>query len=261
MQNRPSRKEKRKEKGNTQPVENAFKLLDVRPKTDNQSLVFSSWRAGKTPFMHGLPGTGKTFVALYLALKAVLVDKTHRKVIIVRSTVPTRDIGHLPGSAAEKVKAYEQPYMLIATELFGRADAYEILKTKKLVEFIPTSFIRGVTLNDCIIVVDETQNMGYQEVRSVFTRVGENSRMIYCADKSQDDLTSVRFKEESGIEQFMRIMRKIDEVSFVEFGVDDILRNDIIKKFIIAEYGLDDSTGAALASLPMFAGRDQTLSA
>lgn len=252
MQAKVSRKEKRKSNGNT-TIENSLRLLDIRPKTDNQSLAFRNWKSGQHLFLHGLPGTGKSLVALYLALRAVLIEKTHYKVIIVRSSVPTRDIGFMPGSASDKMKNYEMPYKGLCTTLFGRSDAYEILKQKGFVEFMPTSFVRGLTLENSILVIEEAQNMDFQEIRSVITRIGENTRFIVNGDLEQDDLSSERYKEESGLQKFIGIMKKIQEVSFIDFGIDDIVRSDFIKSFIIAEYGLESTRqDRNIIKLPQF---------
>jgi phosphate starvation-inducible protein PhoH len=212
-------------------------LSPIKPKTENQDLAFRGWGDGQHLFLHGLPGTGKSFVALYLALKSVMLGK-QKKVVIVRSAVPTRDIGFMPGSVSEKMKNYEAPYVGLCSQLFGRGDAYDILKQKKLIEFMPTSFIRGLTIDDAVIIIEEAQNMGYQEVRSVITRIGDNSRFIVNGDLEQDDLSSERFREETGLKKLMGILNKIKSVDFIEFGVDDIVRSDFIKEFIIAEYGL-----------------------
>lgn len=238
MQQKLSRKQKRQQKNEgIQSLDSNFQLKTISPKTKNQELAFKSFRNNKDLMLHGLPGTGKTFIALYLALKQVVDLKVQKQVVIVRSAVPTRDIGFMPGNATEKMKYYEAPYMAIVNELFGRADAYEILKQKKQLVFMPTSFIRGLTIDDAVVIIDEAQNMDYQEIRSVITRVGENTRFMVCADQAQDDLTSERFKEVSGIKKFMGIMKKIDSVAFYEFDVDDILRSDFIKSYIMAEYG------------------------
>jgi len=233
-----SRKDRRKHL-QSERSEQSFnlRLTDIRPKTLNQSIAFRDWSKEKHLVLHGLPGTGKSFVALYLALKAVQ-DGLQKRVVIVRSAVPTRDIGHLPGSAADKMKQYEAPYVGLCSQLYGRGDAYEILKQKKIIEFMPTSFIRGITIDDAVIIIEEAQNMGYQEVRSVITRLGDNSRFIVNGDLEQDDLSSERFKEETGLKRLIKVLTPIPTVTFIEFGVEDIVRSDFIKAFILSEYGL-----------------------
>lgn len=206
----------------------------IRPKTENQQVAFESWRDGYNLMLHGIAGTGKTFLALYFAINEVMKNNSpYKKVFIVRSTVPTRDQGFMPGTLKQKEAIYEEPYYDIATKLFERGDAYQILKQKQLVQFASTSYLRGCTFEDCIIVVDEVQNMSSGELHTVMTRVGENSRIIFCGDVKQDDLTSERKKEMSGLRDFMRIINNMKEFDFVEFEIDDIVRSKLVKSYII----------------------------
>jgi len=219
-----------------------FGLAKIAPLTENQATAFDSYDRGRNLMLHGVAGTGKTFIALNLALKDVLSgNHQKKKVIIVRSVVPTRDMGFLPGNQKEKSRVYESPYYSICNELFGRGDAYETLKAKGMIDFITTSFIRGITLDNCIVVVDESQNMAAQELHSIMTRVGQNCRIIFAGDTRQDDLTSVRKKEESGLSEFMRILRVMKSFDFVEFGEEDIVRSELVKEYIITrnKLGLD----------------------
>ena len=206
----------------------------VAPMTENQRIAFDAWDDGANLMLHGIAGTGKTFLGLYFALKSVMEkNSVHKKVFVVRSIVPTREIGFLPGSEKEKMKVYEAPYYDIATKIFNRGDAYEILKQKNCVEFISTSFLRGATFDDCIILVDEVQNMSDQELHTVMTRVGENCRIIFCGDVKQDDLTSERKKEMSGLRVFMKVIERMREFDFIEFVIDDIVRSQLVKSYII----------------------------
>ena len=207
---------------------------DVAPMTDNQKVAFDFWDDGYNLMLHGIAGTGKTFLGLYFALKEVVKPNSqYKKVYIVRSTVSTRDQGFLPGSLKEKAKVFESPYVPICTKLYGRGDAYEILKGKGYVEFITTSYLRGETFDDCILLVDEVQNMGDGELHTVMTRVGENCRIIFCGDVKQDDLTSERKKELSGLRDFMKIIHRMKEFEFVDFQVEDIVRSKLVKSYII----------------------------
>ena len=207
---------------------------DIRPMTDNQSVAFDAWDKGANLMLHGIAGTGKTFLGLYFSLTEVMSKNTHyKKVFIIRSVVPTRDIGFLPGSQKDKMKVYEAPYYDIASIFFQQGDAYEILKQRNNVEFISTSFLRGSTFDDCIIIVDEVQNMSDQELHTVMTRVGENCRIIFCGDVKQDDLTSERKKEMSGLRSFMKVIKKMKEFDFVEFEASDIVRSRLVKSYII----------------------------
>lgn len=206
----------------------------IRPMTDNQRIAFESWNDGYNLMLHGIAGTGKTFLGLYFAInEAMKQNNRYKRVFIVRSTVPTRDQGFMPGNQKQKEAVYEEPYYEIATKLFGRGDAYQILKQKQLVQFASTSYLRGCTFEDCIIVVDEVQNMSAGELHTVMTRVGENSRIIFCGDVKQDDLTSERKKEMSGLRDFMRVINRMKEFDFIEFQVEDIVRSKLVKSYII----------------------------
>jgi phosphate starvation-inducible protein PhoH len=232
---RTSRKEKRKQKtneGKTPTQTLNFTLDEIQPLTQNQKITFKAYNEGKHLMLHGIAGTGKTFISLYLALEELLqADSQYKKIYIVRSVVPTRDMGFLPGSNKEKTKVYEAPYYAICTELFHRSDAYEYLKTRGLVEFISTSFIRGITLNDCIVITDECQNATSHELDSVITRVGKNCKIIFAGDFSQSDF--IYDRDKNGIKDFMRIIKNIKSFQFVEFTKDDILRSDLVKEYII----------------------------
>jgi phosphate starvation-inducible protein PhoH len=215
-----------------------FKLNYIKPLTPTQQDVFEAFHEGYHLMLHGVAGTGKTFVALYLALNSVLTKGDYGKVFIVRSVVPSRDMGFLPGNHKEKSRVYETPYMDICSRLFSRGDAYDILKTKNLIEFMSTSFVRGLTLENCVLIVDEVQNMNAMELHSLMTRVGERCRVIFCGDVNQDDLTSERKKEYRGLRDFMRVIEKMEEFDFVEFGIEDIVRSDLVRSYIIARHKL-----------------------
>lgn len=229
---RLSRKEKKQHRESNPGDKINFNLQEVTPLTDNQRTTFNAYTNGKHLMLHGIAGTGKSYISLYLALNEILNSESlYKKLIIVRSVVPTRDMGFLPGNSKEKSKVYELPYYAICNELFGRGDAYDYLKQKNIIEFISTSFIRGITLNDCIIVVDEMQNASLHELDSVITRVGRNCKIMFCGDFSQSDFTNE--KEKSGIIQFMKIIKSIRSFKFVEFNKGDILRSDLVRDYII----------------------------
>lgn len=216
-----------------------FNLRTINPLTENQRHTFDAFYEGKHLMLHGMAGTGKTFLSMYLALDDLLSGESQQEMIyIVRSVVPTRDMGFLPGSQKEKMKVYEAPYQAICAELFGRGDAYDILKQKNAVEFMSTSFVRGITMNNCYVIVDECQNMTDQELHSIMTRIGKNCRIIFCGDFKQDDLTSERKKEFSGLIKFMEILKQIPEFHFIDFQIPDIVRSKIVKSYIIARHNL-----------------------
>lgn len=206
-------------------------LEPIRPSTDSQFKAFNAYREGQNLLLHGLPGTGKTFISMYLALESVMKGFQYDKVIVIRSVVPTRDMGFLPGNQKEKSKVYESPYYNICSELFERGDSYDVLKNRDVVEFMTTSFIRGITLNNCVVVVDEVNNMTFHELDSLITRMGDNSRIILCGDFRQSDL---KYKDERrGLHDFMSILERLDSFEHVEFHEDDIVRSGLVRQYII----------------------------
>jgi phosphate starvation-inducible PhoH-like protein len=200
-------------------------LHEIEPLTRNQVKAFES---SKNLILHGLAGTGKTFISSYLAYDD-MSKGIYDKLVIIRSAVPTRDMGFLPGTEKEKASVYEEPYKDIANELFQRGDAYGIMKQKNLVEFMTTSFIRGITLRDAVIIIDECQNMSFHELDSIITRMGENCRVIFCGDFRQADL------KQNGMENFMQILKRMELFDFIDFQVEDIVRSDFVKSYIIAK--------------------------
>lgn len=202
-------------------------LREVEPLTRNQLKAFES---NKNLVLHGLAGTGKTFISCYLAFDDMIKNEFD-KLVIIRSAVPTRDIGFLPGTEKEKQSVYEEPYKDICVDLFGRGDAYQILKQKNIVDFMTTSFIRGITLRNAVIVIDECQNMSFHELDSIITRMGENCRVMFCGDFRQADLKS----SQSGIQDFLHVLKRMEEFTFIEFEVDDIVRSGFVKNYIISK--------------------------
>lgn len=217
-------------------VNTGLELRQFGPITDNQVKAFNYYQSDNNLVLYGCAGTGKTFIALYLALYEILNKESHiRKIVLIRTPQATKQIGHLPGTEKQKMEAYESPYRAICSELFGRDDAYDILKQKGIIEFHGTMFLRGTSIPNAIILVDEIQNQSYHEIRTVVTRTGEHSKVVICGDTKQDDLTSKRYNEESGFRQAMKVFEKIPTIKNVEFDVDDIVRSGFVRDFIIAE--------------------------
>jgi phosphate starvation-inducible protein PhoH len=211
-----------------------FNLREIKPLTANQQNTFDAFSAKKNLMLHGIAGTGKSFISLYLSLRELFDGNCgYKKIYIIRSVVPTRDMGFLPGNQKEKAKVYEAPYYAICSELFNRGDAYDVLKTKDYVEFISTSFVRGITLNDCIVIVDEVANMTLHELDSIITRIGRNCRIIFCGDFRQSDFTYD--KDKKGLIDFMKILQNMKAFSFVDFNVDDIVRSSLVKEYIVVK--------------------------
>ena len=209
-------------------------LLTYEAITQNQRIAYDSWDDRDHLVLCGSAGTGKTFIGMYLALADVL-DKSYEqdKLVIVRSGVPTREMGYLPGSIEEKVDAYTAPYRSIATELFNEKLAYDMLETQGAISFMSTSFIRGQTIDDAIILVDEMQNLTYHELDSIITRVGRNTRIIFSGDYYQSDLN--KETDKNGILDFMNIMEVMNNFTTVEFGWADIVRSDFVRDYIMTK--------------------------
>lgn len=220
-----------------------FGMKRIDPITETQSTLFNSYKDGKNILAIGSAGTGKTYISLYLALKDVMANNQYKEVIIVRSSVQSREQGHMPGDAKEKMAHFEAPYVDIVNDLFERKDAYQILKQKGMVRFMSTSFIRGLTFDDALILVDECQNLRWDELRTIMTRVGENSKIIFCGDTKQDDLACSKNRlDVSGLRHFKKVIDKMSSDCFatVEFTVQDIVRSGIVKEFIIAEESIEE---------------------
>lgn len=213
-------------------------LLEYEPITINQKKAFEAWDDGDNLVLAGSAGTGKTFIALYMALDELLdSDSYYRKIVVIRSAVPTRDIGFLPGTAEEKKEMYTIPYKNICGELFNDKGAWGKLTSAKHIEFESTSFIRGSTFDDSIIIVDEMQNLNFHELDSVITRVGKNSRIVFCGDYRQTDF---RFNDEKeGIFKFMKIIEQLRNFSIIHFGWDDIVRSGLVRDYIMTKEMLE----------------------
>ena len=213
-------------------------LVDIQPLTKNQTILFDAYDLDKHLFVYGCAGTGKTFCALYLALKDVLDELTpYDKIVIVRSLVSTREIGFLPGDHEDKSSLYQIPYKNMVKYMFEcNTDAefemlYGNLKAQETIRFWSTSFIRGTTLDNSIIIVDESQNLNFHELDSIITRVGDNSKIMFCGDATQSDLTKTN--ERNGILDFMKIIQRMPEFETIEFGVEDIVRSGLVKSYIV----------------------------
>jgi predicted ribonuclease YlaK len=215
-------------------------LVDIEPLTDNQRKLFDSYKDQKHLVAYGCAGTGKTFITLYNAIQDVLNERSpYEKVYIVRSLVATREIGFLPGSHDDKADIYQIPYKNMVKYMFQlSSDAefemlYGNLKSQETIKFWSTSFLRGTTLDNAIIIVDEFQNANFHELCSIITRVGENCKIMFCGDATQSDL--IKTSEKNGVIDFMKILRTMPSFDIIEFGVDDIVRSGLVREFIIAK--------------------------
>ena len=222
---------------------NSDMMVPIEPITPNQTTAFAHYNEGKNLFLYGAAGTGKTFITLYMALKQVLDPLTpYNKVVLVRSLVSTREIGFLPGDHEDKAALYQIPYKNMVKYMFELAtdNDFEMLwgnlKAQESVTFWSTSFIRGTTLDASIVIVDESQNLNFHELDSIITRVGEDTKIMFCGDVAQTDL--IRTNEKNGILDFQKIITMMPEFALVEFGVDDIVRSGLVKSYITSKHTL-----------------------
>lgn len=222
---------------------NVNHLREIEPITDNQSAVFDAYEEGKNLFLYGCAGTGKTFIAMYLALREILSGTSnYEKLYMVRSLVPTREIGFLPGDHEDKSNLYQIPYKNMVEHMFKMPDdpsydmLYDNLRAQETISFWSTSFLRGTTLNNSIIIVDECQNLNFHELDSIITRVGNDCKIIFAGDVQQTDL--VKSNERNGILNFMEILEIMDEFTSVEFDVDDIVRSGLVRSYLISKLKL-----------------------
>ena len=213
-------------------------LVTIKPITDNQKEVFATWKKGANQFLFGAAGTGKTFISLYLALQDVFDLKSkYERVVLVRSLIPTREIGFLPGDEEDKAALYQVPYQNMVQFMFEMPNEqafnslYDKLKGQGSLFFLSTSFLRGLTFDNSIIIVDECQNLNFHELDTIVTRVGQDSRIVFCGDFDQTDLTKTT--ERNGLHDFMRILEEMDEFNLTEFEIGDIVRSGFVRNYLI----------------------------
>ena len=217
---------------------NSSTMVSVKPITDTQKIVFETWKKGQNQFLFGAAGTGKTFISLYLALKDIFDQKTkYEKVILVRSLIPTRDIGFLPGDEEDKSALYQVPYQNMVQFMFEMPNEqafnslYDKLKGQGSLYFLSTSFLRGLTFDNSIIIVDECQNLNFHELDTIITRVGQDSKIVFCGDFDQSDL--LKHNEKNGLHDFLRILEEMEEFNCSEFTFGDIVRSGFVRSYLI----------------------------
>ena len=218
-------------------------LIEIKPLTKSQEKVFEAWERNKHLFLFGAAGTGKSFITMYLALREILNEQTpYNKLYIVRSLVPTREIGFLPGDHEDKANLYQIPYKNMVRYMFEMPDdpsfemLYGNLKAQDTISFWSTSFIRGTTIDNSILLVDESENLNFHELDSIITRLGVNSKIIFAGDAAQTDLQKAH--EKTGIMDFKKIIDDMDEFESIEFGIDDIVRSGLVKSYLISKINL-----------------------
>ena len=221
-------------------------MVTVSPVTDNQKIAFQDYKAGKNLFLYGAAGTGKTFITLYMALQEALRNETkYDTVYIVRSAVPTREIGFLPGDEEDKTALFQVPYQNMVKFMFEQPNEqafsmlYDRLKNQGSLMFLTTSFLRGITLDNAIIIVDEAQNLTFHELDTIITRVGMDSKIMFCGDFFQSDLQKHIDKE--GIKHFMKILKGMKSFSNIEFTLGDIVRSGMVKEYLISKIKVEEN--------------------
>ncbi len=226
---------------------NHAQLVEIKPITDNQTEVFESWKQGKNQFLFGAAGTGKTFISLYLALKDVMDLKTnYNRVVLVRSLIPTREIGFLPGDEEDKSALYQIPYQNMVQFMFQMQNEqafntlYDRLKGQGTLFFLSTSFLRGLTFDNSIIIVDECQNLNFHELDTIITRVGQDSKIVFCGDFDQTDL--LKQNERNGLHDFLRILEEMEVFNCLEFSLGDIVRSGFVRSYLINKIKLGVGT-------------------
>lgn len=222
---------KRKAKPVKAKIDN-LNIKKVEPITEAQREMFASFMQEQNVVACGSAGTGKTYVATYLALQEVFAQRKN-KIVFVRSAVPTRQIGHLPGDLNEKSLVYTTPFKQIVDDLCENGTAYNILTTKGVIEFMTTSFIRGITLDNCVIIVDESQDCTWHELNSLMTRCGKNTQIVFCGDTKQNDLIKNKH-DVSGFADFMKVAGSMEEFDIIKFYSSDIVRSGLVKSWILA---------------------------
>lgn len=208
-------------------------MRDIRPITDSQIEAYEQWDKGRNLILSGAAGSGKTFIALYLALQE-LIKNRKKRLVILRSVVPTRDIGFLPGTQEEKEAAYLTPYIGVISEIFkNNPTLFTSFLKSGTVEFLTTSYIRGITLKDAIVVVDEFQNCNFHELDSIITRIGKGSRVIFSGDYYQSDFTNR--KEKEGIGEFLKIIESLKHFKKIDFTWKDCVRSGMVRDYLMTK--------------------------
>lgn len=216
--------------------DNHLNLRKISPLTQNQEKVFEAYDCNKNIVCCGAAGSGKSFILLYKMLDDLLNTKQYKKLIIIKSAVPSRNSGFLPGNEQEKMRIYELCFEDMFSDLFGRGDSYQLLKKKELVEFKSTGYVRGSTWNDSLILFDEFQNASFKELNTIITRTGQNSRIFFSGDIVQSDMVN---KDPSGFIPFLQVLSVMNSFDVIEFTINDCVRSGLTKEYLYACHKLN----------------------
>ncbi len=202
----------------------------IKPKTENQALYIKAIRENTVVFSIGPAGTGKTFLAMAYALSS-LSKKEFSRIILTRPVVEAGEsLGYLPGDMIQKVNPYLRPLYDALFELTDPMKAKSLLEDD-IIEIAPLAYMRGRTLNDAFIILDEAQNTTYSQMKMFLTRIGFNSKAVITGDITQIDLPK---KKSSGLVKAQKILENIDGIKFVYFNEKDVVRHPLVKKIIKA---------------------------
>ncbi|MBQ6904957.1 MAG: PhoH family protein, partial [Spirochaetia bacterium] len=202
----------------------------VFPRNKNQMRLLELFDTKDLVFAIGPAGTGKTYLAVAKALCEIM-QKKYRKLVITRPVVEAGEsLGFLPGDLAQKISPYLRP-LYDAMESLLSFEAVTKLEETGVIEVAPLAYMRGRSLSDCYIILDEAQNTTREQMKMFLTRIGEHSRAIVTGDVTQIDLPN---KSASGLVEASKILKDIDDIGFLEFSPGDIVRNRLVKKIIDA---------------------------
>jgi len=202
----------------------------VYPRTKNQALYIQGMREHEICFCTGPAGTGKTYLAIAHALQ-MLLSKKIRKLVLTRPVVEAgENLGFLPGDLAQKIDPYLKP-LYDAMESLVPFDVINRMEETRSIEIAPLAYMRGRSLNDCMVILDEAQNTTKEQMKMFLTRIGEGTRAVITGDTTQIDLPR---KSDSGLLHALEILRGIDELNFSFLHTTDVARNPLIKKIIQA---------------------------
>lgn len=208
----------------------------IAARTPNQQKLADSFRHNDLTFALGPAGTGKTYVAIALAVKA-LKNREVKKIILSRPAVEAGEkLGFLPGDMKDKIDPYLQPLYDALEDMVPAVKLKEYMETK-VIQIAPLAFMRGRTLNDAVIVLDEAQNTTTHQIKMFLTRLGVNAKMIITGDVTQIDLPRTTT---SGLVQALRILRDIPGIGKVEFGKKDIVRHQLVQRIVEAYQAFDE---------------------
>ncbi len=204
--------------------------FEINPRTDGQAAYVKAMRNHDIVFAVGPAGTGKTYLAVALAVEA-LKRQTVRKIILVRPAVEAgENLGFLPGDLHEKINPYLRPLLDAAYEMIG-FDQIQRMVEQDVIEIAPLAYMRGRTLNEAFIILDEAQNTTTSQMKMFLTRMGEHSRIVVSGDPTQVDLPR---QTESGLRDAMQRLKQIDGIKFTQLTAADIVRHPLVQEIVDA---------------------------